>query len=244
MATNRRMRTKSSIRTYYREERTMPTTDRCRVASRVGTLLVMLNFCGFLSPAHPADRRSLVVAPDRVPFELSRNSVENGVLLKIGDLSVVSETEASALMSDRAIDDKQIEECLQAGPTWLRQSDDGTTLELLSPWDKNGSRATAALCEEGIILVGGYVQRSADDTKSGLWLFAVGPGGTGGPTISIFSPPHFADKTPAHGRYMVYQVRAIDRESVRILFRAVAENGEDAFLAAPFVLVSAAAGKR
>lgn len=218
------------------------TGRRIRSAFAIGCW-ALLSLGGFASPAHPSNPDELVVRPDRVPFELSRNSVVDGLLLKVGDLSVVSETEASALTSDRAIDDKQIEQCLQAGPKWLRRSADGTTLELLPPWDHNGNRATAALCEEGIILVGGYVQRSADDTKSGVWLFAVGPGGTG-PTNSFFSPPHFADKTPGHGRYMVHQVQAIDRGSMRILFRGVAENGEDAFLTAPFVLVSAAAAKR
>ena len=68
----------------------------------------------------------------------------------------------------------------------------------------------------------------------------VGPGGTG-PTKSFFSSEYFVDKSPGRVRYKLHEVRAIDRESMRILFTAVGENGEKAFLAAPFVFVSASA---
>ena len=110
----------------------MPRTNRRRFASRVGIFLVVLSVCGFLPSAHPADRSALVVAPDRVPFELSRRAVSKEAPLEIGDLSVASATEASTLIAN-AIDDAKIERCLAAGPKWLSRSADGTTLELLAP---------------------------------------------------------------------------------------------------------------
>ncbi len=218
----------------------MPTTNRPKVAPTVAALLAIASLGGFVPTARSANSRELVVPPDRVPFELFRKSVVEGVPLKIGDLSVVSETEAGALTTNAAIDDTQIERCIAAGPKWLRRSADGTTLELQPPWGQHGSRATTALCDEGIILVGGYRQYAADDSENISWLFVVGPGGTG-PTKTFFSPGYFVDKSPGHVRYLLHEVRAIDRESMRILFRAGAENGGEAFLIAPFVFVSAGA---
>lgn len=179
---------------------------------------------------------SVVESKDSLPFTISRDSVLEGVPMKIGDLVVVTEAEANAIAKHAADGRHRWGRCVEAGPTWVRWSDDGTRLELISPWDlSRGSRVATAYCAEGIVMIGGATPSPESDEGETEAILFVGGGAAGERRTLAFGKHERADNGTI---YRLTETRAIDPVSRRILFAATSEDGEEALLAAPFAILA------
>ncbi len=221
-------------------------TDRPPIAARTAALIAVVSLSGVYAPARAVDPKVSTPPQNLVPFELSRDSVLRGVPLKIGDLSLVSEPEAGTLARSAAADPTVWERCLQAGPDWLRWSDDGKSLDLKSPWGSpSRDQVLTAYCNDGIILIGGYQRRAADDdSHRWTWIFTKIESWSSPAKVSFLDRPFAVGSWPRQTRYALNEVRAIDPVSRRILFAGTSEDGKEALLAAPFAIVSVGSARR
>ena len=168
-------------------------------------------------------------------FGLSPNSVLNGDRLIIGDVHQIPATAAEALAAVAFTDEETWRRCIQSGPTWLRESEDGTKFELQWPWGaRDKHRLLTAQCEDGTITIGGYALTGPEDNpEKRAMLFLYDPSQDGPVTITIEK-----QLTVGFEKLTLTEVRAVDPVSRRIVFSATAESGTELYVTAPYRLAN------
>jgi hypothetical protein len=197
------------------------------------------------TPARASDSNGPAFIQDNVPFKLSRNSVLQGVPLKIGDLSVVSELEANSIARTAPLDRATLERCIEAAPDYLQSSEDGTSPDFRGIWHaRNGAidQVLTAYCVDGNVLLGGFQDPPGHGWHE--WMFLkLATWNT--PIEETHSLHPFAVGTwPHETMYSLDEVRTIDPVSRTIVFAGTSEHGDKALLAAPFAIVTGASARR
>jgi hypothetical protein len=204
-----------------------------RVAALAAAGIVSLAFGLYTSWAH-APHTSL-------PFTLSKNSVLRASPLKIGDLSIVPEPEAEALLASNPMTRTAVDRCVHTGHDWLARSADGGGLTLKSPFVSPGDRVSTAVCNDTGVLVGGCEQRDVDGvTQSRSWIFHAPAAHSDpwGPSKVVFSRSFTVGTPPHQMPFTLHDVMAIDPAAAKIVFSGEAADGTDAVLVAPFAMTT------
>ncbi len=229
----------------------MRRTDRfVHRATRSATVAAVICLSFLAGALRAAETQANAIAGASLPLQLSPNSILKGLPLQIGDLSVVSESEAGTIGNGAAVDRNYLARCIQAGPDWLRWSDDGVSVELKSPWSPMAmtqgmtppkDQVVAVYCDDETILVGGYVRRATEENAPRqAWIFSVhrkADGTVSGPARTFFARSYTANMMTGQAQYTLNELRAIDPASRRMLFAGTAQDGSAVLLAAPYTVI-------
>jgi hypothetical protein len=212
---------------------------------KTAVLVTITTLAGSYSPALAGDSSVPGFYQDSVPFEHSRHPVLDGIPLKIGDLSVVTEMEADSIARSAPLDRATLERCIAAAPDFLQWSEDGATLEFKGVWHARAGaidRVLTAFCVDGNVLLGGFEDPPGHGWHDVMFLKRAT---LSTPTKSSFNLHPFKVGTwPHETMYTLDEVRTIDPVSRTIVFAATSDNGDKALLAAPFAIVTEASARR
>ena len=210
----------------------MFTSNKRRKPTRITALAVTFGLV-VASSTEGADDLIPAPQPANAPFKLSPNSVLKGDRLIIGDVGAISLVETETLIVSASADESVWQRCLEAGPNWLRASEDGMTVELQRPWGvPDEHQLLTAQCDDGAITIGGYSLRGPDeDPDKRAMLFLYNPSQDGPVTITITKQVRSGIDS-----LTLNEVAAIDSASGRILFSATSENGRQSLVTAPYRL--------
>ena len=212
---------------------------------RTAFLVVIATLAGTHAPARAGDSSAPGFYQDSVPFAHSRNRVLDGIPLKIGDLSVVSELEADSIARSAPLDRATLARCIEAAPDFLQWSEDGTSVEFKGAWHaREGAidRVLTAFCVDGNVLIGGF-----EDPPGHGWhdVIFLKPATWSTPIKESFNlHPYAVGTWPHETTYTLDEVRTIDPVSRTIVFSGTSENGDKVLLAAPFAIVTGAVAQR
>jgi len=209
----------------------------CRRPHAIMVATMILGLAGFGGLfASAGDAASSTSVEDDPPFQLTENSVfGKGAPFRVGDLRLEEKNPADAVP---ALDDREeLQRCIQGAPESLRWSEDGTTIEL-AVFAAAGDTVLTAYCDDQIVLIGGYSQKTpdGDPTSRRFWLFTVYPGQLDSRTKVSVHRPLAVGQMPRQTYYRLNELRLIDTESERVVFSGTSKDGEWALLSAPYAI--------